>query len=179
MHKYFTGKLKEKKMKVIFFREVNRMITKKKKIFIMLGMVALLLVTGGLNLFLSRGNANVPVSSLSSTSLLSSYRSSKLETRQTMMSYYDAILESSTDADQITETNALISELAARMEEETVLEGMIMASGFEDCVVTSSNGAYSVMVKSSGLTTDDVAKILGIIVKETGVSATNVKIKSV
>jgi hypothetical protein len=35
------------------------------------------------------------------------------------------------------------------------------------------------MVKSNGLSSDDVAKILGILVKETGVSATNVKISSV
>ena len=73
----------------------------------------------------------------------------------------------------------MISDLASRMEKETVLEGMIMASGYEDVVVTNSDDNYTVMVKSNGLTADDVAKILGILVKETGVSATNVKISSV
>ncbi len=155
------------------------MLTKKKKVFIIIGMIALLLVTGGLNLFLTNGENEVPTSSYESTSFLSSYRATKLETRQTMMSYYDSIIESSTDAEQIIETNALISELAGRMEQETILEGMIMASGYEDCVVTSSDGSFSVMVKSDGLTADDVAKILGIIVKETGVSATNVRVSSV
>lgn len=155
------------------------MLTKKKKVFIIIGMIALLLVTGGLNLFLTNGENEVPTSSYESTSFLSSYRATKLETRQTMMSYYDSIIESSTDAEQIIETNALISELAGRMEQETILEGMIMASGYEDCVVTSSDGSFSVMVKSDGLTADDVAKILGIIVKETAVSATNVKVSSV
>ena len=155
------------------------MLTKKKKIFIMFGMIALLLFTGGLNLFLSKDNAEIPTSSLEATSLLTSYRANKLETRQTMMSYYDSIIETSTDSNQILETNALISELASKMEQETVLEGLIMASGFEDCVVTNSNGSYSVMVKSDGLNSDDVARILGILVKETGVSATNVKISSV
>ena len=80
---------------------------------------------------------------------------------------------------QIIATNAKISDLAGRMETETVLEGMIMASGFEDVVVTNVDDSYTVMVKSDGLTADDVAKILGILVKETGVSATNVKISSV
>lgn len=155
------------------------MLTKKKKIFIMVGMIALLLVTGGLNLFLSREERDVPTSSYESASFLTSYRASKLETRNTMMSYYSSIIESSTDSEQIIETNALISELAGRMEKETILEGMIMASGYEDCVVTNSDGSYSVMVKSDGLNSDDVAKILGILVKETGVSATNVKISSV
>lgn len=165
-------------MKILYFREVNKMLTKKKKIFIMIGMIALLLVTGGLNLFLSN-EEDVPTSSYESTSFLTSYRASKLETRQTMLNYYDSIIESSTDSEQIIETNALISELAGRMEKETILEGMIMASGYEDCVVTNSDGSYTVMVKSDGLNSDDVAKILGILVKETGVSATNVKISSV
>ena len=96
-----------------------------------------------------------------------------------MMEMYDSIIASSTDSEQIISTNALIADLASRMESETVLEGMIMASGYEDAVVTNSDGAYTVMVKSDGLTSDDVAKILGILVKETGVSATNVKISSV
>ena len=96
-----------------------------------------------------------------------------------MLEMYDSIISTSNDADQIIETNAKISELAGRMEAETVLEGMIMASGFEDVVVTNVDDSYTVMVKSNGLTSDDVAKILGILVKETGVSATNVKISSV
>ena len=95
------------------------------------------------------------------------------------MEYYDSIISTSTDAEQITETNALISDLASRMEKETVLEGMIMASGYSDAVVTNSDDSYTVMVKSDNFTLDDAAKILGILVKETGVSATNVKISSV
>ena len=166
-------------MKIVYFREVGKMLTKKKKVFILLGMVALLVVTGCLNLFLSKGTEEVPTSSYESASFLTSYRASKLETRQTMMEYYDSIIASSTDAEQITETNALISDLASRMEKETVLEGMIMASGYSDAVVTNSDDSYTVMVKSDNFTLDDAAKILSILVKETGVSATNVKISSV
>ena len=166
-------------MKIVYFREVGKMLTKKKKVLILFGMVALLVVTGCLNLFLSKGVDDVPTSSYESSSFLTSYRASKFETRQTMMEYYDSIISTSTDAEQITETNALISELASRMEKETVLEGMIMASGYEDAVVTNSDDSYTVMVKSSNFTLDDAAKILSILGKETGVSATNVKISSV
>lgn len=166
-------------MKIVFFREVNKMLSKKKKVFILLGMVALLVVTGCLNMFLSRGEENVQTTNISSASLLTSYRASKLETRNSMLELYDSIIESSTDNNQIVETNALIKDLAKRMESETVLEGMIMASGYEDAVVTSTDGDYSVMVKSNNFTADDAAKILSILVRETGVSATNVKIASV
>ena len=155
------------------------MLSKKKKVLILIGMVALLVVTGCLNMFLANDGQEVQQTNYSSVSLLSSYRASKLETRNSMLELYDSIIESSTDSDQIVATNALISELASRMEQETVLEGMIMASGYEDAVVTNTDGAYTVMVKSNNLTSDDVAKILGILVKETGVSATNVKVSAV
>ena len=166
-------------MKVFYFKEDNRVLTKTKKIFIIFGMVVLLVVTGCLNLFLNSEDGELQTTTSSQMSLLTSYRASKLETRNSILEIYDSIIATSTDAEQIIETNALISDLASRMEQETVLEGMIMASGFEDVVVTNSDDSYTVMVKSNGLTSDDVAKILGILVKETGVSATNVKISSV
>ncbi|MBE5755509.1 MAG: SpoIIIAH-like family protein [Clostridiales bacterium] len=166
-------------MKIFYFKEDNSVLTKKKKIFIIFGMVALLVVTGCLNLFLNKEEIELQQTTSSQMSLLTSYRASKLETRNSMLEIYDSIIATSTDKEQIIETNALISDLAGRMEQETVLEGMIMASGYEDVVVTNSDDNYTVMVKSNGLTSDDVAKILGILVKETGVSATNVKISSV
>lgn len=165
-------------MKILFFREVNKVLTKKKKIFIICGMLVLLVVTGCLNLFLKAPKEELQTTS-SQVSLLTSYRASKLETRNSMLEMYDSIISTSKDKDQIIETNAKISDLAGRMETETVLEGMIMASGYEDVVVTNVDDSYTVMVKSNGLTADDVAKILSILVKETGVSATNVKISSV
>ena len=128
---------------------------------------------------LTKSEEDIQTTNFTSTSLLTSYRISKMETRNSMMEMYDSIIASSTDSNQIISTNALIADLASRMETETVLEGMIMASGYEDVVVTNTDGDYTVMVKSDGLTSDDVAKILGILVKETGVSATNVKISSV
>ena len=166
-------------MKFLYFREGNKMLSKKKKMFILFGMVALLVITGGLNMYLSKSDENVQTTNLNSMSLLSSYRASKLETRNSMIELYDSIIETSTDSEQITATNALISDLAKRMETETVLEGMIMASGYEDVVVTSTDGDYSVMVKSDNFTSDDAAKILSILVKETGASASNVRVTSV
>lgn len=166
-------------MKILFFKEGSKVLTKKKKIFIICGMLVLLVVTGGLNLFLNRPSEELQTTTTSQMSLLTSYRASKMETRNSMLEMYDSIISTSKDADQILETNAKISDLAGRIETETVLEGMIMASGYEDVVVTNVDDSYTVMVKSNGLNSDDVAKILSILVKETGVSATNVKISSV
>ena len=165
-------------MKIVYFREVGKMLTKKKKVFIVLGMVALLVVTGCLNLFLSKKNENIQAANYESASFLSSYRLTKKETRETMLSYYKSIIDSTSDPEQITETNALIQELAGRMEEEMALEHMIMAAGYEDCVVTNTDGSYTIMVKSNGLNSDDITKILAILTGE-GILATNVKITSV
>ena len=166
-------------MKILFFKEGSKVLTKRKKIFIICGMFVLLLVTGGLNLYLNNSTEDLQTTTTSHVSLLTSYRASKMETRNSMLEMYDSIISTSKDSDQILETNAKISDLAGRIETETVLEGMIMASGYEDVVVTNVDDSYTVMVKSNGLTSDDVAKILSILVKETGVSATNVKISSV
>ena len=126
-------------MKIFYFKEDNSVLTKKKKIFIIFGMVALLVVTGCLNLFLNKEEVELQQTTSSQMSLLTSYRASKLETRNSMLEIYDSIIATSTDKEQIIETNALISDLAGRMEQETVLEGMIMASGYEDVVVTNSD----------------------------------------
>ena len=107
-------------MKILFFREVNKVLTKKKKIFIICGMLVLLVVTGCLNLFLSDTEGDVQTTTSSQVSLLTSYRASKMETRNSMLEMYDSIISTSKDTEQIIETNAKISELAGRMEAETV-----------------------------------------------------------
>lgn len=96
-----------------------------------------------------------------------------------MLEMYDSIIATSNDAEQIKETNAKIMELAGRIEEENSLEVSIMSAGYEDAVVTNVDGCYTVIVKSDGLTSDDVARILTLLVRETGVSATKIKITSV
>ena len=43
-------------MKILFFREGGKMLTKRKKIFILFGMVALLVITGCLNMALTKND---------------------------------------------------------------------------------------------------------------------------
>lgn len=166
-------------MKILFFKEGGKMLTKKKKIFIVCGMVALLVVTGCLNLFLNKQEDNVPTATYESASLITSYRLNKQEAREQIMEKYELLLSSAVSNEQIAEANAMISDLSGRMEKEIVLEGMIMASGYDDAVVTNSDGTYTVMVKSDNFTVDDASKILAILVRETGVEAKNVRISAV
>ncbi|MBQ8468760.1 MAG: SpoIIIAH-like family protein [Clostridia bacterium] len=155
--------------------------SKKKKIFVLVAMALLLVVTGYLNIALNKNNnqENLTASTTVTASFLSSYRSSKLATRNSMLEYYDSIIASATTQAQIADANNLKMELAKRMESETILESMVMASGYEDAVVTIADENTTVMVKSDNLTGDDVSKILTILVGETKADPTNVKIMSV
>jgi hypothetical protein len=165
-------------MKIFGFKEVQSM-SKKKKVFILVAMLMLLVVTGYLNITLSKTDSELPTTTTVSASFLTTYRSNKLATRTSMMEYYDSVIASATTQSQIEEANNLKLDLAKRMETETVLESMVMASGYEDAVVTIADENTSVMVKADGLDSDDVSKILTILVNQTNCEATNVKIMSV
>ena len=165
-------------MKIFGFKGGEKM-SKKKKIFILVSMVLLLVVTGGLNIMLTKDNLDLPTNTTVSASFLTTYRNNKLATRNSMLEYYDSIIASATTQSQIEETNNLKIDLTKRMESETILESMVMASGYEDAVVTIADENTTVMVKADALTSDDVSKILTILVNETNVDATNVKVMSV
>ena len=153
--------------------------SKKKKIFVLVAMVLLLVVTGYLNIALNKTESNVTASTTVSASFLTTYRNNKLATRTSMLEYYDSIIASATTQSQIEEANNLKIDLAKRMEQETILESMVMATGYEDAVVTIADENTTVMVKADGLNSDDVSKILTILVGETSVDPTNVKVMSV
>ena len=165
-------------MKIFGFLGGENM-SKKKKIFVLVSMVLLLVVTGYLNIVLSNSETELPTNTTVTASFLTSYRSNKLATRNSMLEYYDSIIASATTQSQIEETNNLKIELAKRMERETILESMVMATGYEDAVVTIADENTTVMVKADSLTSDDVSKILTILVNEINVDATNVKVMSV
>lgn len=165
-------------MKVIGFKEGKIMLSKGKKIFILVGMVVLLLVTGYLNVALNRKSVTDITTTTSSqtANFFSTYRVDKQSTRDLQIAYYQSVAKTSKDQVQINEANAKIMEISAIMKTEVLLEGKIMAAGFSDAIVTTSDGSYNVMVKSNGITSAEVAKILSILVDETKVKATNVKV---
>ena len=164
-------------MKILYFREGAGMLSKKKKIFILLSMVVLLVVTGYLNLALSSNTSDIiNQTTTTSANFFTSCRSDKISQRNLQIEYLNSIINTTTDDAQRLEANAKKLEISNRIEYETTLEGLIMASGFEDVIVTESDNTISVMVKSNGLTSDEVAKILAIIVDETKVDATNVRV---
>ena len=166
-------------MKILFMKEGKSMLTKKKKLFIILGLAILLVVTGYLNVRLNSSSSDLASATEQTSDFFATYRADRNYTRNLELEYLDAIITSaSSTADYIsTATNQKLA-LVAQMDRELILEGLIASAGFKDAIVTGSSENLNVIVKSDGLTSADVAKILTIVVDETKMNATNIKISS-
>ncbi len=157
------------------------MLSKKKKIFILCGMIALLIVTGVLNIVLNgstiKANANVDNNTTSSASFFDTYRADRLATREQTILYLDAIIANSDSSSQAVEDAKQSKlELTKNMELELVIEGLIKALGFDDVVVTNSTESLNVIVKAAELTEDQVTKISEIIYTEANKKPIDVRI---
>ena len=156
------------------------MLTKKKKIIVLVSMVALLVLTGFLNLTLNKqtiSTTSTTEQTISAQSFFESYRVDRNTSREQQVLYYKAILESENSTeDAKKEAEASLSSLAAKQEQELVLEGYILAKGFNDAVVSFTDNYVNVMVKSSELSEAEVAQIVEVVQEQTSKSIDNIKI---
>ena len=150
------------------------MLSKKKKIFVLIGMVALLGAAACLNIFLNRNTDKQPAdgSNVTYGSFFETYRADRQSTRDQTMLYYDAII-----ANEASSAEAIANaEVAKNMEVELVIEGLIKSLGFEDVVVTNTTENINVIVKSDELTKAEATQILEIITTETDKTALDVRL---
>ncbi len=89
-----------------------------------------------------------------------------------------AAADESADQSVIDEANASIQTMAACTMSEAQVENLVMAKGYGDCVCFISNNSVSVVVSATaeGLNENDIAKIVEIVMEETGLSADRIKI---
>lgn len=150
---------------------------KRTKIIILSAMTLLLGVTAYLNVVLNSSiNSNDTV--IETSSYFQTYRSDRESTRDQEMLYYDAIIASESSSEEAVK-NAQSAKLSLvnQMEKELVVEGLIKAKGFEDCVITISDNNVNAVVKASSLTSTQVAQIVSVIQTElTSVNLANIKI---
>ncbi|MBQ8908909.1 MAG: SpoIIIAH-like family protein [Clostridia bacterium] len=151
---------------------------KRTKMIIITAMVLLLGVTGYLNIMLNNSVSDGNINATTTTaSYFSTYRSTRESTRDQELLYYDAIIsnEAST-ADAIANAESLKLSLIAQMEHELVIEGLIKAKGFEDCIVSILDENVNAVVKAKELTSSEVAQILSVIQSQLNTSLENVTI---
>lgn len=151
---------------------------KRTKIIIIAAMVLLLGVTGYLNVVLNNSVSDNNDGVVTTSSYFQTYRADRESTRDQEMLYYDAIIASeSSTAEAIATAESAKLALIEQMEQELVVEGLIKAKGFEDCVVTISDENVNAVVSSAEqLTTTEVAQIVEIIQSQLNTSIENIKI---
>lgn len=71
-----------------------------------------------------------------------------------------------------------IAQYAKNMENETAIENLIKAKGYEDCVAFIDDSGVSVVVKSEDMEKEGVAKIKDIVIEQTGMKATQIRISN-
>ena len=149
---------------------------KRTKIIILSAMILLLGVTAYLNVVLNSSISNNDTV-IETSSYFQTYRSDRESTRDQEMLYYDAIISSESSSDEAVK-NAEEGKLNLidQMEKELVVEGLIKAKGFEDCVVTISDSNINAIVKATELTSNEVAQIVSIIQSQLSASIENIKI---
>ena len=71
---------------------------------------------------------------------------------------------------------ARISKIAVDIQNETNIETLVKAKGFEECVAVIADDSVSVIVKSDTLQANQAAQILAIVYETTGIDPMNVSI---
>ncbi len=150
---------------------------KRTKIILIAVMVLLLGVTGYLNVMLNKSVTQEKDSTTTSSSYFSSYRTTRESTRDQEMLYYDAIIanESSTE-EAVKNAEASKLSLIKQMEQELVIEGLIKAKGFNECIVSIANGNINAVVKAKEISKAEAAQIVAVIQSQLTATIENIKI---
>ena len=165
------------------------MIKVKKRYLVVVGLVALLVLTGYLNYLFNNSSTTEEQSTIaqeeqngaqqvsSSVSFFESFRLERDEDRIKEVEYIDSIINhNETDTETLKDAQQQKLDLATSMEKELTIEGLIKAKGFSDVVVTLHTGSVNVIVDAQELDSQQVAQILDIVQRESGESSENIKI---
>lgn len=105
------------------------------------------------------------------------YRTQRVESRaQEIRMLDEMIADNNAAADTMEQARLQKLALVRSMEQETTLEGLLKAKGFEDVLVSARSGSITVVIKQESLTSAQATQILEMATRETGEEARNVKI---
>lgn len=132
--------------------------------------------TGG-NVSITAADDSEDSAVFSGTNYFASFRENREAVRNKEIEYLDAIIaDQKTDAETLEDAQRQKMAIVDGMEKEFTIESLLVAKGFEDAAVTIHEGSINVVVDSDSLTSDQVAKILDIVTRETGEKADNIKV---
>ena len=116
---------------------------------------------------------------VSAGSYFDTARLSRQQSRDNALSLLrEASEQENVDQATLDEANRAIQTLAGYTMLETQIENLVIAKGYVDCVAFMGDNSVSIVVSAAadGLQTEDVAKIMDIVLSETNYTAEQVKI---
>lgn len=158
-----------------------------RKTIVISAMVVLLLVTGLLNWKYVIANkedgeqTSIPGQAdggeVETSNFFTTYKSERLANREDEITYLESVINNTnTDQTTLNEAQQMKMEIVANMELESTLEGLLVAKGFEDAIVTFGTTSVNIVVKDTELTQAKVAQILDVVTTETQYTAGEVKV---
>lgn len=158
-----------------------------RKTIVISAMVVLLLVTGLLNWKYVIANkeegeqTSVPGQNqggeVETSNFFTTYKSERLANREDEITYLESVINNTnTDQTTLNEAQQMKMEIVANMELESTLEGLLVAKGFEDAIVTFGTTSVNIVIKDAELTQAKVAQILDVVTSETQYKASEVKV---
>lgn len=119
----------------------------------------------------------VPAVSAAEADPMAEFRLEREQLRARLEAQLGEIIHSAEeDGESASRARAQLMDLLSRTEAETRLEGLLGARGLGEVLVSVSAREASVLVRGEGLTRAQSAQILDAVLRETGLTAGNVKI---
>ena len=108
------------------------------------------------------------------------FRTQREELRSRSVGQLNEIIhDPSTDAETVGMARRQLLSIMKAQEDEQRLEGLLAMKGFEDALVTVGDASVNVVLRAEALNRSQTAAILELVLRETGVTAGNVKILSI
>jgi len=155
-----------------------------KRQMILAGLIVMIAVAGYVNLNYQQDKA-VPTSSTvadiqtkpQEDDYFTTARLENEKSRSAAMDIYRELIsnpQSSQETKQKAQSD--LSASAKSIENETILENLIKAKGFDNVVVYISEGGVNIVVKTTGLVPAQVAQIKDLVIEKTKVTSAKIKI---
>ena len=122
---------------------------------------------------------NAADAAVNTSSYFDTARLSRQQSRDNALSLLrEASEQENVDQTALDEANRAIQTLAGYTMMETQIENLVVAKGYADCVTFMGENSISIVVSAAedGLQTEDVAKIMDIVLSETDYDADQIKI---
>ncbi len=156
--------------------------SKKKKVFILSCLIALLVTTAVLNFVLSSSVTSGDGNATPTASYFTEVKTTRNSSRNQQLAQIDEIIASSTDGSEAkNEALAMKIKLTTIMEQENLLENLIKAKGYEEVAVTigMTSDNVSIIVKDAEFDQDDAILIYTLCSNEVNATPDNVYIQAI